>query len=333
MYQCKHCKHPVHDYITEGINDWMQEAMVLLEDGTRLVGQFDSDHGHKVGNRETDSGGMWLHKICWETAGRPEFDAYEKPSKRMDELSYKDEELWIITPTVTDEAERERLLATGIKAHEGRMFDRRACDLDDLIERDPRWQTEEQKEFPWRQMFQVHGHGDKTQIYNRLNQESVPYAGAEEDSDAECKRLFEEFLASDECKALQARRAELSAKWHAEQMEKFKKEGRFEVGYRPSKKGGDVMNGREMDRTMFYVKDKLTYDDVVAFDFSDELAPKEYESDPEFDGNQSAEWEDRVEEFRTETGRIRALAYIECACLNAAWAEAGHPGEDWVLPV
>ena len=328
MYQCKHCKHPVHDYTTEGINEWMQEAVVLLEDGTRLVGKFDSDHGHKVGERDTDSGGMWLHKVCWEAAGRPEFDLYEKPSKRMDELSYKDEELWIITPTVTGKKERECLLVAGIKAHEGRMFDQRACDLDDMIERDPRWQTEEQKELPWRQMFQVHGHGDKTQIYNRLNQEFVPYAGAEEDSDAECKRLFEEFLASDECKALQARRAELSAKWGAEHLEKLKEEGRYKVGYRPSRKGGDVLDGRQAARTMFYVTDRLNHDDVADFDFSEELAPKEYESDPKWEGEYaSEEWALRVEAFREETGRIRGLADAECARLNQEWADAGYPGE------
>jgi hypothetical protein len=336
MYQCKHCKRPVHDYTTKGINEWMQDAVVLMEDVSRLVGEFDSEHGHKVGNRETGSGGMWLHKVCWEAAGRPEFDAYERPSKRVDELSYKDEELWVVSPEITDKAERERVLAEGIAAHEQRLFDDKANRVDDWVEQDPEWETEQQRERPWEQRFQVltYPEQDNTvQIHDALDDTAVRYEdfdGTEEEAETECKRRWNEWLLSDEFKALRARRKELEAQWEAKHMAELKEKGRFDVGYRPSKKGGDVMDGRKMGRTMFYVKDRLTYEDVIEFDFSDELAPKEYESDPAFDGNQSAEWETRVEEFRAETGRIRALADTACARLNAAWAEAGYPGKDWV---
>ena len=339
MYQCKHCKRPVHDYTTEGINEWMKEAVVMMEDGTRLVGGFDSEHGHKVGDRESEPGGMWLHKVCWEAAGRPEFDAYENPSVRKDELAYGDEELWIVSPEITDEAERERVLAEGIAGHKQRMFDEKSRRVDDWVEQDPEWQSEQQRERPWEQRFQVYTRpkGDTAvQIYDALDDTGALYEdfdGTEEEATAECKRRWAEWLLSDEFKALRARRKELEAQWKTEQMVKLKKEGRFDVGYRPSKKGGDMMNGRKMNRTMFYVKDKLTYDYVAEFDFSDELTPKEYETDPEFDGNNSAEWEARVEEFRAETGRIRDLADNTCERLNAAWAEAGHPGEDWTIPL
>ena len=334
MYQCKHCKHPVHDYTTKDINEWMHDAVVLFQDGTRLIGEFDTEHGHTVGKRETENDGVWLHKLCWETAGRPEFDSYETPSKRMDECAYGDEELWIITPTVTDEAERARLLATGIKAHEGRLFDQRASEMDNLIETDSEWQTDEHKQFPWRQMFQVHGRRDTVEIYNKLTRDCVPYDGTEDEADAECKRLFEAFLASDDYKALRDRRVELEAKWNVEHMEKLKKEGRFQVGYRPSKKGGDVLDGRRMGRSMFYVRDKLVYDEVAEFDFSEELAPKEYETDPDWEGEHASEaWLARVNAFRAETGRIRDEADAMAKSLNSDWADAGYPGKDWVAPV
>ena len=139
---------------------------------------------------------------------------------------------------------------------------------------------------------------------------------------------YEEFMGSDLHNALVARRAELTAEWEARQMAKFKEEGRYEVSYRPSRKGGDWINGRQCGRSMFTVKDKLEYDTVAEFDFSDEMAPKKYEAPDSdmYEGNHSAEWEARVEEFGAETVRIRGLADAECDRLNKEWAAAGYPG-------
>jgi len=331
MYDCKHCNRPVHDYITKGINEWMQDAVALLPDGTRLVGALDTEHTHTVGGRDVDADNTkWLHKICWENAARPEYDAYESPSKHRSAGSpEKQKELWVITPEVKDPAERTRLLAEGIAAYNQREFDQLAIDADDMIERDPRYMTEEHREFPHRQMFQVHVWSEVTTIYNRLTRTDVEFDGTKEEAEAESKRLFEEFLASDECKALQARRKELTAEWQAKQLAKFKEEGRYKVSYRPSRKGGDTINGRQCGRTMYYVQDELEYETVAEFDYSEEMAPKVYEApdSEDYKGNHSAEWEARVEEFRDEADRIRKLADAECARLNQEWAAAGYPGK------
>jgi hypothetical protein len=329
-YQCKHCSRPVHDYTTEGINDWMSQAVVLLSDETRLVGELDTEHAHRVGGRKVEADGTkWLHKVCWEAAGRPEYDAYETPSKHLSEDGYIDRKtLWVITPEVTDPAEREQLLADGEAAYEARMFDRMACDLDNLIETNPEYMDEEEREFPYRQLFRVSAWSGNVGITDRLRNDYIDFDGTKEEAEAKCKELYEVFMASDQHAALVARRAELNAKWRAEHMAKLKEEGRYEVSYRPSRKGGDWINGKQCGRTMFYVKDKLEYDTVAEFDFSDEMAPKKYEApdSDEYDGNHSAEWEARVEAFRAETGRIRDLADAECDRLNKEWAAAGYPG-------
>ena len=78
---------------------------------------------------------------------------------------------------------------------------------------------------------------------------------------------------------------------------------------------------------MFYVSDKLAYEEVAEFDFSDEMAPKEYETDPKWEGEYASEaWAARVDGFRAETGRIRDLAEAEAKRLNQEWADAGYPG-------
>jgi len=330
MYQCKHCSRPVHDYTTEGINEWMSSAVVLLSDETRLVGELDTEQAHGVGGSKVEAeDAKWLHKVCWEDAARPEYDAYEGPSKRLDQDDFIERKsLWVITPEVDDPAERAQLLADGEVAYEARLFDRMATELDNLIETNPEYMSDEEREFPYRQLFRVSAWSGNVGITDRLRNDYDEFKGTKEEAEVECKRLYDEFMVSDKYAALVARREELNKNWEIERMAKLKEEGRYEVSYRPSRKGGDWMNGRQMGRTMFYVKDKLEYDTVAEFDFSEEMAPKKYETpeDNDYEGNHSAEWEARVESFRGETDRIRGLADAECDRLNKEWADAGYPG-------
>ena len=177
-YQCKHCERPVHDYTTESINEWMSMAVVLLPDETRLIGELDTEHAHKVGGREAEAEGTkWLHKVCWEDAGRPEYDAYESPSKRLSEdLFIERKSLWVITPEVDDPEEREQLLADGEAAYEARLFDQMATELDNRIETNPEYMEEDEREFPHLQLFRVSawsGHVNSFPVSFRCRRKSV----------------------------------------------------------------------------------------------------------------------------------------------------------------
>jgi hypothetical protein len=275
----------------------------------------------------------WLHRACWEMAGRPDAEAFEKPSKTISEEGYiQRESLWVITPDVTDEAERTQLLADGKVAHEKRVFDQMATELDNHIETNPEYMDEDEREFPYRQLFRVSAWSGNVTIIGRLRNDYHEFDGTPDEAEAECKRLYEEFMASDECKALKARRAELTAIWEAKQLAKFKEEGRYEVSRRPAK-GDTIKTEGERDwtgsRSFFTVSDKLEYETIEEFDGPDKaLGRKTFIADEERTekGYASKEWEVRLDAIHAAMDESRNMAQALADRLNQEWADAGYPG-------
>ena len=80
-FQCRGCKKSIrspHSY-NEG-EEWMNKAVVLLDDDTRIVGDYDG-YGRINDNdiEQCDEGDWWHHK-CWVTAGKPAFFARAEPA-------------------------------------------------------------------------------------------------------------------------------------------------------------------------------------------------------------------------------------------------------------
>lgn len=81
-WDCKACGHPAlsHGATDAGINDWMEDVVVLSKDGSRNFGEYDgygcagSYDYNENGNGEP----CLYHRACWEVAGKPK---YTSPSK------------------------------------------------------------------------------------------------------------------------------------------------------------------------------------------------------------------------------------------------------------
>lgn len=328
-YNCKECGHPLlsQGATDPGINDWMVEAVVLTGEGSRILGEYDG-YG-RVGDYEIDYGEdvACLHRACWEVAEKPEYEKYGSPSdSASDQGFFFDCEHDLIDPRITED--RDRLLQEGIAARTKRRFDARARDVFE-------WLASEDPEFePWKKRFSFGKVYEDGKIvlntwycvdsFGELFKSDETFHGTSEDIEAMLQGFWSDFVASPECKALLARAEEIKAEAQARYHETLKAEGRFEVGYSPSKVGGDIVDGRTMHRELFYVNDKLSYTQVATFDY--EGTPRDFgPRDPNYSGNHSPEWEARVEENRVETRERAAKANAEAVRLNKAWAAEGYP--------
>jgi hypothetical protein len=96
-FKCKHCGRDILDTQStwKGLNEWMSSTVVLTEDGSRLMGEYDG-YG-RVGDADSDSaitgGAVWAHKACWREAGKPEFEDYDGPSSGSQHSGYDDGDL------------------------------------------------------------------------------------------------------------------------------------------------------------------------------------------------------------------------------------------------
>ena len=88
-WNCHGCGHPLLHYrgVTNDINHWMNDAIVINPDGSRIEGVYDG-YGRLDGvdcdmdsidwdNQPAGNPCAW-HRACWEIAGEP---AEYKPSK------------------------------------------------------------------------------------------------------------------------------------------------------------------------------------------------------------------------------------------------------------
>ena len=65
-----------------------------------------------------DESAAWVHKACWEIAGKPGYGHYGSNSEDAEDQGwfFKDGDHDMIDPRIKDEAERNKLLEEGIKA-------------------------------------------------------------------------------------------------------------------------------------------------------------------------------------------------------------------------
>jgi|SaaInlV_165m_DNA_1040744.scaffolds.fasta_scaffold29491_2 hypothetical protein len=67
-FNCKCCGHPMlQPCATEKLNKWMSDCIVITDDGSILMGEYDG-YG-RVGEHEPISPecGAWYHKACWNS--------------------------------------------------------------------------------------------------------------------------------------------------------------------------------------------------------------------------------------------------------------------------
>lgn len=85
-WDCPCCQNSVRaPCATNTTSEWMSEAVAVLDNGSRLVGEYDG-YGC-VGNGELDYGDNFAlyHKACYALAGKPEFT---KPSRSSHDQGY-----------------------------------------------------------------------------------------------------------------------------------------------------------------------------------------------------------------------------------------------------
>jgi hypothetical protein len=356
-YLCKHCDHGIMDAgsTDEGINEWMAHAVMMSDNGSRLIEpQFDGYAGHY----ERFLDGVWVHFACWTIAGRPEFEAYDTPSGHDPDQgggSYRGSHD-MIDPRIKDEDERARLLAAGIKLRDEKRYASRAREVHEWSDKEEREYYREQfngEMFRFRWSYFETGEYDENHeqthpkdgtrwyVSDKLDPEQAEdarrFRGTEDELKAHLSARWAEFLESDEHAAYMAHREAEIAKYRAEEHEKMKNEGRYETSYHPSKVPGDTVidpgdnPGRPWQggRSVHTVRDKLLYEEVAVMEAPwKALGSKTFVRDPDYDGNNSAEWEARVEDIRAATRESRRLAEEEAQRLNDEWAAAGYPVPD-----
>jgi hypothetical protein len=307
-YLCKHCDKGIVDVSAtdKGINEWMAHVVMMTKNGSRMVEpEFGGYSGHYERFCE---GAVWVHNACWEVAGKPEFDAYEGPSGHDPEQgsgSYCGS-LDIIDPRITDEAERARLLAEGIEARTQRRFNTNARIVDDWTDQeDSDYHREKHNGEMFRQRWSYFETGEydddhnvtrpkdgtmwhvSDKLDNELPEEDRRFDGTEDELKAHLTARWNAFLESDEHAAYLVHREGEVAKYRAEELEKYKTEGRFQTTYGPKrdKEGKEIW-------PVHQVQDKLRY---------------------KTDG----EW------FHGDGAKTRCAA--KAKTLNKAWAAAGYP--------
>jgi hypothetical protein len=234
-YLCAHCGRPVisEDAVDPGINEWMAEVVMMDDGGSR---QVVLEYSGYAGQYEEFAlnGSVWVHKACWEMAGKPEFEAYEGPSDYDPGQGFGGKECLVIDPRITDEAERARLLEAGMKVREQRQYDCAATTVGHwFAEREyPPWDND-----PWKQRYSYfEGHAPEDYVLNEdgeflhvregavqegthwyvsdklkweqgeLNERH--FEGTEDELKAHLAAEWARFVESDECKAYLARAEE-----------------------------------------------------------------------------------------------------------------------------
>jgi hypothetical protein len=310
----------------------MSRAVVLLQDGTHFVGEYDG-YGSVGGFDDEDGDGLagevCLHEACWEKAGKPACCRYESGSTSAADQGwfFDDGDHDLIDPRITEG--REELLRKGVEARTKRRYDQKASQVrgwiqDEMFDDTPRWR----QRFNFMQQYDgrtpLENQWTLTDRFEQLFQEDSDrnFTGTEAEATALCAKAWETFVASDECKALLARAEEMRLDDLRRYAADLRSKGRYEVGYGASKKG-DTVDGRKLSRSLYYVSDKITFERVAVFDF--EGAPQTFEAQRGYSGNHSPAWEARVEENRADDRARRAKAEAEAARLEAEWAAAGKP--------
>jgi len=350
-YECKACGHSVlspHSVDPE-INGWMKDAVILGANGTRLICEFDGYSGEY--DEEVGYDAVWLHQACWEVAGRPAYDGFDGPSRPARDQGFffgRDHDM--IDPRITDEAERERLLAEGIETRERRWYDDRARTVFEWLDpEERRYHSEDKQAEPWRNRYSYFQtlvrdeHGEVVRedgnavpdpegwhITDALDPEAPDercgFRGTEDALKAELASRWAAFVESEEAAAYMRRRRELRAEALREEIETLKKTGRYEVSHTPAQ--GDIVeheNDRPWvgSRSIHLVRDLLLYEDVAKFD-----GPNEALGRQTFQGEYP---EERIEAMRASMRESRRLASEECQRLNDEWAAAGYPlPEGWL---
>ena len=320
-YNCKHCDHAIlsQGATDKGINEWMVHAVILAKNGSRLIVDFDGYSGHVEEDSSFSYGGtVWVHQACWEIAGKPEFDAYDGASRSAEDQGwfFEDGTHDLIDPRITDEDERACLLAKGVERRTQIRYDQRARTVSDLL--DPNEAECRDEGTPvWHERFTLHngflrdeageiireegGHmalhdETKWEIGDVLNpNEDLMFQGTEKECHAHLNGLWAQFFDSDECAAYLARHEEVCQAARAEELEQFKKEGRYQTSYR-SRQVPDE-EGVQKYLTLYYVNDMMTFAHV--------------ENEDCFTGDGAAK-----------------KAKAEAQRLNEEWAVAGYPEED-----
>jgi len=71
-FTCHHCDHPLLSSCatTDGVNEWMSEAVVVAPHGDFHSGEYDG-YGNVGGSDYSEwEGGTAWHRGCWEVAGK-----------------------------------------------------------------------------------------------------------------------------------------------------------------------------------------------------------------------------------------------------------------------
>lgn len=346
-YECKHCGHSIlhSGSVDPEINAWMKDVVMMSENGSRLITEYDGYEMHYE-QFAMGSDAVWVHQACWEIAGKPDYDAYDGPSPSAGDQGHffgRDHDM--IDPRITDEAERERLLAEGIEIREKRWYDGRARKVAEWLDPDEcRYHSEDKKAEPWRHRFSFHPtivwdeekneavrdeNGDACydgfSIWDNLDSEiEYPkFHGTEDELKAHLASLWAQFVESDECKTYIARRKELRDNARAEELARLRAEGRYQVTGKEAK-GDTVVKEGERDwtgrRTISIVRDRMTYETVAVFD-----GPNKALGRKTFQGKYP---EDRIEAMRAAGRESSDLAHAEAKRLNEQWAADGYPW-DW----
>lgn len=314
-YLCKECNHPLlcPQATSEGINDWMSDAVALSNRGGRAIGEYDG-YGRVGGQDELDHQAC-LHVACWEKAGKPDFDHYGEPSAHAQDQGwfFDDADHDMIDPRITEG--REELLAKGVEARTKARYDQRAREVYEWTHENPENLGSEYYRAPWQHRFSY------GKCYEKTVQQPGSYVapkvienewyvsdkfgvlyldehvrGTEEEVQALLKAAWASYETSDEFKALIAHAEALRDASKRAYHEKLKAEGRFEVSYCPSR-----VQGLRGHATKFYVNDQMTYEKVVEFDY---------------------------EGSGDDPKARRAKAQAEADRLNQAWAAKGYPYEE-----
>lgn len=332
-WTCAHCQHSILVQPDEGINDWMNVAVVVTADGETVEGAYDG-FGNLDGTcveRKLEDGVM-VHLACWEVAGKPGLAHYRERGLESkwakDQGCFFRDEHDVIDPRVTDAAERERLLVEGRERRVRARFDDRASEFG-LLLRDSR---NEDPERAWRVWFPVVEWDDGMyRVTSRLEEEEAwdpRQFEFEKDAEQVARALYSSWLESEEFAKLKARSDELVEEARLRYHEKLKKEGRYgvECRYVP---GDTLLNDGPVSttgRAIFYVVDKRTRQEIVVLDGpSEAMGYKTFVAQPEYRGNGSPEWEARVQEIRAAAAESRRLANAEASRMNLEWAASGYP--------
>ena len=81
-WDCNGCGFAMRDCRSCSEGNWMVHAVCLTPDGSRVIGQYDH-YGNLGSFNLVEEGGKFAiyHKVCWELAGKPEYDRPARHSR------------------------------------------------------------------------------------------------------------------------------------------------------------------------------------------------------------------------------------------------------------